>query len=309
MAVYHNNKIIRGIQIWFDKGNHSRVNDPLTYGKAIGTRPKLHLNGHSLEKCTLYKSSFKGGRLGGIDLRLENGQSLRAGALSGEAYEVRVSGRDKKNNAISGTVLTGLYGRQGADIDALGLMVGDQIVNLNIEKVEYNKTPTQQHNLGIDSIDSVTLINTGQNTPQSSSITRSRTLTASNSWSQSAGAKIGVSTSIKTGIPFVADGEVGVSVEASYNFTWGEGLETSDTFEYTATANVPAQSEIEAEVLVTRTEFDLTYSAIATAEYKSGFAQKGRTNGIYEGIHSQNVQIRYRTPHLANARPQLSIAA
>lgn len=302
IAVYYDSHAVSGIKIWYNGGANSMVSAPLLLGKATGTETKFRIAGRPIESCTLYKSNFDGGRLGGISLLLEDGSQFQAGHLQGEAVQLKIG------RSINGTTLVGLYGREGDNIDNLGLVLNDPIVGWDLSDVQYDLTPTTRSNLKVEALDSVTLIS-DSDIAQNSSITRSRSVTASNSWSHNVGAKIGLTTAISTGIPFIADGKVEVSVEASYGFTWGEGLETSDTFEYTATATVPPHAAVEAEVLVTQTQFDLTYTATAKATYASGYSQTGSVSGTYEGIHAHDVQIKYTTPHQLTSRPRLKLAA
>ncbi|MEA5534827.1 ETX/MTX2 family pore-forming toxin [Crocosphaera sp. XPORK-15E] len=300
ISVYAEKKIIRGLKIWYDGGDHSRVDDPLTLGTPAGKETRFRLGGKPIDFCTLYYSDFRGGRLGGIILRLNDGSTLQAGDLNGRATTLSLG-----EYGIRNTVLVGLFGRKGKDIDQLGLIVKNDITQLNIEHIDYNLVPTSETNLKVEALDFIRIDNQSD-ISQTSSITHTRSVNASNNWSHNVGAKVGVSTSIKTGIPFIAEGKVDVSLEASYNYTWGGTLETSDSFEYTATATVPPHSEIEAQVLVTQTKFDLTYTAQASATWANGMTMSGVIHGTYEGIHSHDVQIDYSIPKTHSSQKRVA---
>ena len=54
----------------------------------------------------------------------------------------------------------------------------------------------------------------------------SHSYTATKSWSNSIGLKVGVKTTVKTGVPFLVEGKVELSFEASYTYNWEKLLPT-----------------------------------------------------------------------------------
>ena len=78
------------------------------------------LSGRTLASATLYHSGFMGGRLGGVTLRFTDGGSVSVGDTSGTPTPVT----GPVGVPINGQRVLGAYGRSGADIDALGLIVG-----------------------------------------------------------------------------------------------------------------------------------------------------------------------------------------
>jgi hypothetical protein len=114
----------------------------------------------------------------------------------------------------------------------------------------------------------------------------SHSYTATKSWSNSIGLKVGVKTTVKTGVPFLVEGKVELSFEASYTYNWGETVADQKTDSWTATLKVPPHSRVRVQATVMESTIDVPYSADLTIVRSDGSSRKVTNfSGVYRGIN------------------------
>lgn len=117
------------------------------------------------------------------------------------------------------------------------------------------------------------------------------TSTVSRNWSKSLGLKVGVKTSIACGVPLLADGKVEISVETSYNYSWGEIQTDTTTTGTTVQVTLPAGvATVTAMSVVTSATMDVPYVADIVAFFEGGrTATFTGVRGVFTGVAVTNV--------------------
>lgn len=249
----------------------------------------VDLSNDSIQTLQLVYSSFQGGRLGGILLQTVNGQTMNAANLNVNASvtPAMING----NEDVENYYIVGVFGTSGADIDSLGFVVAsDDIIQNSLSGFSYtltsNTTPSPI------TLDTITVDNQ-TSTDQVSSISFDQGVETTSTWESTAGLSLGSKITLETGIPFIAEGSVEFSVEASYSYAWGGSLATSQSFAYDATVTVPAQSSITAQAVVLQSELDMTFTATLTTTRIHTGTKTSTVSGSYSGVSAFDVQVTY----------------
>jgi hypothetical protein len=130
-------------------------------------------------------------------------------------------------------------------------------------------------------------------TPQVSTIGGSYTVTETSGWSNALSLKIGVKTSFKTGLPVVAEGQVEISAEVTDTYTWNGSSSAATAFTFSAAVNVPPNSTMKCNVMVSMSTIALPYALTGTLLYASGATAQGTLQGTYTGTTSGDVNVTY----------------
>ncbi|CAI0434849.1 unnamed protein product [Linum tenue] len=129
----------------------------------------------------------------------------------------------------------------------------------------------------------------GTSNPNTAKVKLSYTDTKSSTWSGNVSLKVGVKTTIKTGIPFLAEGHIEISGELSGGYTWGETNESSNTLETEYEVSVKPMSLTRISLLATRGSCDIPYSYTQRDTLTNGSQVTYRMDdGVYTGINSFN---------------------
>jgi len=107
--------------------------------------------------------------------------------------------------------------------------------------------------------------NNSLDSPQTLTLTMADVTTETSSWEFQAGLEIGIKTTLETGIPFVADGKMEVSVTASISYKYGEVITKTTDFSKSAPVTLPARTK--ARVTVTGTKYNATVNFTCKAKY------------------------------------------
>jgi hypothetical protein len=192
-----------------------------------------------------------------------------------------------------GKVLKYFEGRSGSELDALRAFWWPiQPVAYYVTNVKYDIPDAVLSGAAPYVAGSITLTNASsvsQSTNQSTSIAVSET----SSWSNTVGGKIGVKTTFKTGIPFIAEGKVEVSAEISESYTWGETKGTTKTVGTQVTVNIPPHSQITASFVAQRQEVNIPYSCVWTTDFSNGTKKEEYVTGTYKGVLVTAVTVSY----------------
>ena len=162
----------------------------------------------------------------------------------------------------------------------------DDIVEFEGGAISYDTANAVIASTNLDELDKVT--NTNKTTvEQSTTISGSRALTDTQSWSSTFGLKVTVSGGVK--IPLITDFKV--QVEGSTSFTNNGSSSTNRTFSWSQPVKVPAKSKVVATVAVTRSELMVPYSMSGNYVYRSGHRAPGSISGTYRGINSHDLEV------------------
>lgn len=131
-----------------------------------------------------------------------------------------------------------------------------------------------------ESIDSATFTN-NTDAQDTKSFKKGGSITAAFSTSTTQGIKIGAQTTLETGIPFLAKGQVTLSAEGSFSSTSNTTTTQTQTFETQDTINIPPRSRVEVSLVVDL----LQYTGTVTAKVQVGgrvFINFGSTSLVKE---------------------------
>lgn len=140
---------------------------------------------------------------------------------------------------------------------------------------------------------------------QSSSISGSRSIAETSGWSDSLAVKVGAKTTFKTGIPYVAEGKIEVSVELTNTYTWNGSETETKTWNFSTPVTVPPHSAIVALVAATLSTIAVPYTLSGTLILQSGAQLPGHVSGIYTGSNSHDMTVTFTPvgPGTKNLKP------
>ena len=188
-------------------------------------------------------------------------------------------------------VLVGLSGRAGSGIDALSFMYKEDILkSRSMDDFNYSnlsQTASQPINVATATVHNQT------DEEQEMSLSFERSVSSSYTWTVATGVTVGASAKFKTGVPFIAKGEVTVSAEVSFTATLGETHTTSDAFSYAAVVKVPGNSGVVANAVASSSNISGSY----TARYLENWSHAGLVtdsiSGNISGLTAYNVTVDY----------------
>ncbi len=201
-----------------------------------------------------------------------------------------------------------------------GTQAIDPVVDVEISRIDYDVNAATILRSGPAELYRQTVVN-GSGQAQSSTISGSETVSETSGWSDSLAVKVGVSTGFKTGIPFVAEGKVTVSLEVTNTYTWNGSTTTSKTWGFNTPVSVPPHSSIVAFVSATLSTIAVPYTLSGTFILKSGARVPGKVQGTYTGTNSHDLTVTFvqrdpvtaqlssRTERLASAPASAPAAA
>lgn len=143
------------------------------------------------------------------------------------------------------------------------------------------------------SIDSGTAENQSDkaNVPLEIGATTSTAITSG--WSDSLAIKVGVKSTFKTGIPFVGEGTVEVSLETTNTYTWNGSTSDTRSFTWKVSPSAGPWERARAVVTCTTSTIEVPYSLNGDVIFKSGKRMTQKVDGIYTGTNSHNVKAVY----------------
>ncbi|XP_023543607.1 natterin-1-like [Cucurbita pepo subsp. pepo] len=114
-------------------------------------------------------------------------------------------------------------------------------------------------------------------------------ISESNTWSSTVSAKLGVQTTIQTGIPLIAEGKIEMSAEFSGEYTWGKTKSKSSEIETVYTVTVPPMSRVRVSLLATKGQCDVPYSYTQRDTLMNGDQVTNYyDDGIYTAVNCYN---------------------
>jgi hypothetical protein len=171
-------------------------------------------------------------------------------------------------------------------------MATDPVVDVEISSIDYDvaaarvlkSSPAELYRQ---------IVHNQTNSPQESSISGSATVSETSGWSDSLAVKVGVSTSFKTGIPFVAEGKVTVSVDVTNTYTWNGSTTRSKTWGFNTPVKVPPHTTIVGLISATLSTIAVPYTLKGTFIMKSGARVPGTAKGVYTGSNSHDLDVTF----------------
>lgn len=280
-------KAMRCVSVDYDDGFSQLA------GKASEHHYQLNLHpekGELITRTILYSSSWQSKnslRCNGIDIRTDFPQQFAHAA--GDVFDFEHFGilsKPTPSTDLTRGTLVGIHGATGQDVDRLGLILElPQDEEYIFEDVQYDLNSMKLLGEKPLSIKEQTVENP-TNATLMQQIMFSHTHTDTKTWAHTLGCKLGVKTSFKTGVPFIAEGKVEVSFEASYSYTWGGSAQDAKTDTWSATLSAPPHSHLRATGVVTQASISVPFTAKLTKRKSDGSQETvPLLSGIYEGVN------------------------
>jgi hypothetical protein len=110
-------------------------------------------------------------------------------------------------------------------------------------------------------------------------------------WNNTAGVELGVETTIKAKVPFVASGGIKVSLKASYSHQWGGSESKQKTITSSTQITIPPGKKGEVTVLVKNKAMDIKFRYKQKIVYQDGTTMITDKDGVYHNLESYDVDV------------------
>nr|XP_023997539.1 aerolysin-like protein [Salvelinus alpinus] len=220
-----------------------------------------------------------------------NGAGTRLGAIkfttseNREFFEKMTSWGLKTEYTINvgSGICLGLQGRSGSDIDCMGFLFINNIKSSVLTDMRYPTLSLFKPQVSPEYVKSLSHHN-DTSLVQEESISYSKTLTKTSSWSVSNKIESTLSVSVKAGIPDLVEVTSGfsltVGVEHSTSLQKTETITESDTINL----KIPPGKTMDVEVTVGRANIDLDYEANVKVTCMNGSQLVFPSKGVYTGV-------------------------
>ncbi|KAM5559060.1 hypothetical protein ABKV19_020612 [Rosa sericea] len=141
--------------------------------------------------------------------------------------------------------------------------------------------------------------------PQTMELTFTYTQTRTSTWNATVWTTAGVSTTFRTGIPFIAAGEITTSLEVTSTYEWGRSYEDIESREDKITVTVPPMTHVTVSRIETRGSCDVPFSYTqqdTLYNWETSVYQKH--DGLYRGVNSFNIHYQAREESLPSSATQ-----
>jgi hypothetical protein len=171
-------------------------------------------------------------------------------------------------------------------------MVTDPVEDVEIASIEYDVAAAKTLQSGPAELYHQTVRNDTMQS-QTSSITGSAMVSETSGWSDALAVKVGVSTSFKTGVPFIAEGKVQVSLEVTNTYTWNGSTTNTKAWGFNTPVTVAPHTVVVGLVSATLSTIAVPYTLKGTFLLKSGARIPGAVTGIYTGTNSHDLTVTF----------------
>lgn len=138
-------------------------------------------------------------------------------------------------------------------------------------------------------IDEVVITNRSTVT-QTMTASYSNRASSTSSHSRQHGITIGVSSTLKVGVPVISEGQLTTSISQSNQWSYTESETKEDSRSYSFPVSVPAQTKIVVKIIVAQYRANLTYTIDAISESSGkSLTVKGKWNGVTLGKVSYEI--------------------
>jgi hypothetical protein len=164
-----------------------------------------------------------------------------------------------------------------------------------ISDMKYDLHKATQAELPPESIDVMVATNKSKHSNKVN-LGKSVAATSSSNWGHQVGIKVGVEAGGKIGVPFVAEGEIKVSADLSYQHTWGSTQSDTQEANVSCSVDLPPRTQSKCTVLVRKAKIDVPYTADVRT-YKAGQLDRSfHTSGVYHGVAVCSFEIDIGSP-------------
>lgn len=108
-------------------------------------------------------------------------------------------------------------------------------------------------------------------------------------WNNSAGIEIGVETSFKADVPFLASGGVKVSLKGSYSHQWGGSETKVETVDEKTQVTIPPGKKGRVNVVVSHKKMNVKFRYKEKVVYNDGTTETNDKDGVYSNLEFVDV--------------------
>lgn len=166
----------------------------------------------------------------------------------------------------------------------------DDIVKFEPQAIEYDTAHAVIGNVVPEQLQNVSFTN-GTDLEQSRSASDSRTVTDTSGWSDKVSASLAVESTLKVGVPFVAQGTLKVTASAGVEFIRNGSSTQSTTVSWNQPVLVPAHSRVDASVMIAHYPVSVPYLMGGPFRWRSGEWAWGTISGTFNGTSSTDVTV------------------
>ncbi|KAF7142676.1 hypothetical protein RHSIM_Rhsim05G0011500 [Rhododendron simsii] len=168
------------------------------------------------------------------------------------------------------------------------LVVEELVLSRNIDNFKFRLLDARIYNQSIITMVTKTATNNTQ-VSNTATVKLLRKETRSTTWNGIVSLKLGVKTTIRTGIPLIVKGRVEVSAEFTGKYEWGETVSTENAVETEYTITVPPMSKVTVSLLATQGSCDVPFSYTQRDTLMDGKQViYNLDDGVYTGINCFN---------------------
>ncbi|PWA24186.1 hypothetical protein CCH79_00016246 [Gambusia affinis] len=121
-------------------------------------------------------------------------------------------------------------------------------------------------------------------------VSLTETTTDERRWDSSNSFTVGIRTSIKTGIPFVAEGQIEVNAETTHSFSRGNSWTEQISHSFTLELTVPPNHSCTVKMVGYRYNMDIPFTARLQRTYEDGETKSLTISGNYHGVQVGDIE-------------------
>uniref|UniRef100_A0A3Q1G2K8 Natterin-3-like n=1 Tax=Acanthochromis polyacanthus TaxID=80966 RepID=A0A3Q1G2K8_9TELE len=169
------------------------------------------------------------------------------------------------------------------------LTTNENTVSQQIENVVYNTDKSKIVHYPPEIIRKTAITNC-ECTPVVKTDSLSKTYQVEQRWDNTYSVKFGVKTSIKTGIPFIAEGEIEISTDVTLQFSRGGSVVESITDTVSVELSAPPNRTCTATMMRYKQKLDIPYTAQLSRKYGTGEVRTVIITGTYNSVQVGEVR-------------------
>ncbi|KAA8521725.1 hypothetical protein F0562_012398 [Nyssa sinensis] len=196
------------------------------------------------------------------------------------------------NNFCKSLTTEGKTGCLNAAISTISrearLEVEEPVLSRTIYNVNYRLMDARIYSQSVLTMANGTATNQTQE-PSTVQVKLQYTERRTKTWNASVSLKLGINTSIQTGVPLIAEGKVEIGAEFTGEYQWGQTDESSTEVETVYTVTVPPMSMVKVSLLATKGSCDVPFSYSQRDTLINGQQiTSTMDDGVYTGINCFN---------------------
>lgn len=182
------------------------------------------------------------------------------------------------------------------------LQLEEPVLSREIYDVDFDLSKSRVYGKKVRCMAIATAVN-GCNSSNTARLTLSYTETETRAWNSSVTWKLGIKTTIDTGVPLIVDGKVEIQTEYSQSYSWGSSIQTTATQAIAYEVTVPPKTKVTVSVIATQGTCNVPFSYKQTDLLTSGVEETYHLkDGVYTGINCYDVKYETKEENIIDVR-------